>query len=397
MRYKRFIITIIIITNIILTVHFPDAYADGSDVQPNDLYAQSAVLMDAATGRILFEKDGYTARPNASTTKILTCILALEYGELNDVVEVSAYAAKMPDVQLNIREGEQYYLGDLLYSLMLESHNDTAVAIAEHIGGSASGFAAMMNEKAEEIGCKSAHFVTPNGLDAEDEGGVHSVSAADLALILRYCIMLSPKSEEFLDITQTASYAFSDISGSRSYSVTNKNAFLSMMEGALTGKTGFTADAGYCYVGALTRDGHTYIVALLACGWPNNKNYKWADCKLLMNYGIDAFADSLISDADIRFADVPVADGIEGSYVGLYASFSHELILKDTDVVSFIYHLPETLTAPVYAGGCVGQVEVCINDELYAIEPVYVSETINERNFNYYLDNVLSSFFVSKN
>ncbi len=106
--------------------------------------------------------------PMASTTKIMTCILALENASLDDVVEVSSYAASMPDVQLNIREGEQYRLGDLLYSLMLESHNDTAAAIAEHVAGTREAFADMMNQKARDIGCRDTFFITPNGLDAED-------------------------------------------------------------------------------------------------------------------------------------------------------------------------------------------------------------------------------------
>ena len=119
------------------------------------LYARSAVLMDGDTSRVLFEKEGYQFLPMASTTKVMTCILAVENASGKDVVQVSAYAASMPDVQLNIRQGEEYYLKDLVYSLMLQSHNDSAVAIAEHVGGSVEGFAKMMNEKALEIGCEN--------------------------------------------------------------------------------------------------------------------------------------------------------------------------------------------------------------------------------------------------
>lgn len=118
--------------------------AEGS---PGSLYALSAVLMDGESGRILYEKDGENPRPNASTTKVLTCILALENCPGDDYVSVSSKAAAQPDVQLGLEEGEQYYLEDLLYSLMLMSHNDTAVAIAEHVGGSVEGFAELMNEK----------------------------------------------------------------------------------------------------------------------------------------------------------------------------------------------------------------------------------------------------------
>ena len=182
--------------------------------EPANLYAQSAVLMDGSSGRVLFEKNGEEFMANASTTKILTCILALENAELTEVVQVSSYAASMPDVQLHIREGEQYYMEDLLYSLMLESHNDVAVAIAEHISGSQEQFSRLMNQKAKEIGCKNTFFLTPNGLDAtqkvkfaeegeeKEEGNQeevieasHGTTAEDLALIMRYCIKVSPKRE----------------------------------------------------------------------------------------------------------------------------------------------------------------------------------------------------------
>lgn len=175
-----------------------------TEVKPSDLYAQSAVLMDADTGRILFAKKGQEALPMASTTKIMTCILALENGTLSDTVKISAEAARQPQVKLGAKEGQKFALEDLLYSLMLESHNDSAVAIAEHIGGSVQEFADMMNEKAEQIGCTDTYFITPNGLDAQDEQGIHHTTAEDLAKIMKYCIMDSGEKSEFLHITQTA-------------------------------------------------------------------------------------------------------------------------------------------------------------------------------------------------
>lgn len=177
------------------------------------LYARSAALVDADSGRVLLGKEEHVMRPMASTTKIMTCILALEKGNPKDLVTASANAVAQPKVHLGMHEGEAFYLGDLLYSLMLESHNDSAVAIAEHLAGSVPQFARWMNEKAEEIGCTEAHFVTPNGLDGEDADGVHSISAADLAKIMSYCVLHSPKAAEFLAITQTPSYSFSDAEG----------------------------------------------------------------------------------------------------------------------------------------------------------------------------------------
>ena len=184
MDVKKTVAAVIIICVLVMNVRM-EVFA-----APEELYAQSAVLMDADSGRVLFEKNGMEQRPMASTTKILTCILVLEKAGLGETAEVSRNAASQPKVHLGVRAGEKYYVQDLLYSLMLESHNDAAVILAEHVGGSLEGFAALMNEKAKEIGCADSHFITPNGLDAEDEEGAHSTTAADLAKIMRYCITL---------------------------------------------------------------------------------------------------------------------------------------------------------------------------------------------------------------
>lgn len=176
-----------------------------------ELYAKSAVLMDADSGRILYDKNGSEAMANASTTKILTCILTLENCDLDSQVTVSSLAASQPKVHLGMHEGQTFYLKDLLYGLMLESFNDCAVAIAEHIAGTTEGFAQMMNNKAAEIGCKDSYFITPNGLDAKNDANFHHTTAADLALIMRYCIKISEKASDFLEITRTAQHSFTDL------------------------------------------------------------------------------------------------------------------------------------------------------------------------------------------
>ncbi|MCI5994461.1 MAG: D-alanyl-D-alanine carboxypeptidase [Blautia sp.] len=371
---KRIIIALIIIC-IFLTSFRIEAYA-----APEELYAQSAVLMDAGSGRVLFEKNGREQRPMASTTKILTCILTLELTDPEEIAEVSRLAASQPKVHLGVSTGERYYVKDLLYSLMLESHNDAAVIIAEHVGGSVEGFAEMMNKKAREIGCRKFHFVTPNGLDASDEGGEHSITAEELARIMRYCIMISPKREEFLEITGTLSYVFSDVEGSRSFSCVNHNAFLGMMDGALTGKTGFTGKAGYCYVGALERDGRTYIVALLACGWPNNKTWKWKDTRKLMEYGLKNYEYRNVRK-EIRFDEIPVENGIPESgnlqdtaYAGLGVTDDEEirLLLREDEEVSVQVDRPKKLMAPVEEDTVVGSVRYYLGNELVREFPVTV-------------------------
>ena len=244
-----------------------------------NMYSGSYALMAGDTGRILIGKEETSPMANASTTKILTCIVTLENCSLDEMVTISANAAGQPRVHYGVKEGEQYPLKELIYGLMLESFNDCAVAIAEHVAGSEENFAKMLNEKAKEIGCKDTFFITPNGLDAENEGGFHHTTAEDLCKMMSYCVWESPKKELFLEITQTRTYG----------DFVNRNAFLDQMEGVLSGKTGFTSKAGYCYVAALEQNGERYTIALLACGWPNNKTYKWQDAKKLFSYGLENY------------------------------------------------------------------------------------------------------------
>ena len=371
------------------------------EILPSQLYAQSAVLMDADTGRILFAKSGQEERPMASTTKIMTCILALELGNPEDEVTASANAAAQPAVKQGMSQGQRFLLKDLLFSLMLESHNDSAVAIAEHIGGSVEGFAEKMNQKAKEIGCMYTYFITPNGLDAEDENGIHHTTAEDLARIMRYCIMQSGEKEMFLEITRTSSYSFSDCDGNGNYSCTNHNAFLNMMEGALSGKTGFTADAGYCYVGTLSQDKRTFIVALLACGWPNNKGYKWADTRKLMEYGLENYSYKEI-DAESGQFQIPVPGGFSGGFPDMEGTELHvttrsepfRLLLKSGEDVRVDYELPEELEAPVKEGTRVGTVVYSIDGIRLREYPAVAAETVEERTLDVCVKYIEESFLL---
>ena len=358
---------------------------------PETLYARSAVLMDADSGRILFEKNGEERLANASTTKILTCILALEKGEPEETVTFSEEAVRQPEVHLGASKGEIFYLEDLLYSLMLESHNDTAVAVAEAISGSTAAFAEEMNQKAKEIGCTETHFVSPNGLDWEDEDGPHETTAGDLARLLRYCIHQSPKKEEFLKITRTGEKSFSNLSGTRTYSCTNHNAFLSMMDGALTGKTGFTGKAGYCYTGALSDGDRTFIIALLACGWPNNKTYKWSDARALFSYGLSAYRYDRI-ELPGGFGAVSVKEGvlpgqaIDGkAEVALLLAGEKEfrLLLSGQDEVKWKVTLPKILEAPVAEGEQEGEAVLLLNGETIASCPVIAGKTVEKKDFTW--------------
>ena len=390
-----------IVLSIFFCVLFLTQYVNAQEtLSGNELYAKSAVLMDAKTGRVLYEKNGYERLPMASTTKIMTCIIALENADPETIVTASAYAASMPKVHLGMREGEQFYLKDLLYSLMLESHNDTAVAVAEGVSGDLDSFLKLMNDKALELGCTDTRFLTPNGLDkaVTDEDGnvtVHSTTAADLARIMSYCINESAKSQEFLDVTRTMSHTFTDVSGKYTYSCNNLNAFLSMMEGALSGKTGFTNDAGYCYVGALRKDDKDLVVALLACGWPNNKSYKWSDTKKLMKYGLENYSNQILTlpEEDMYF---DVADGaydIESEQIaGLTAKAEiprHEALLSETDTVRYEYEKETGLSAPVRTGDTIGNVRCYINDELFCEGEIKAVESVEKKSMKWAINEVL--------
>ena len=272
----RFIVGIIAIVIICTLFLWQENYQAKQELS---MYSGSYALMDGDTGRVLKGKAYTNPMANASTTKILTCIVTLEKCTLEEPVTISSKAASQPKVRMGVKEGEVYSLKDMLYGLMLESYNDCAVAIAEHVAGSTEQFAVFLNEKAKQIGCTNTYFITPNGLDAEDDIGFHHTTAEDLCKIMAYCTWESPKKELFLEITQTRSYG----------AFVNRNAFLNQMEGVLTGKTGFTNKAGYCYVAAMEINGERYCIALLACGWPNNKDYKWKDARTLFQYGIKEY------------------------------------------------------------------------------------------------------------
>ncbi len=356
----------------------------------NTLNSTAAVLIDGNSGRVLVGKNENQILANASTTKILTCILAIENSDMQDVVTVSKYASTMPDVQLNIREGQQFYMSDLLYSLMLESHNDSAVAIAEHIAGSVEGFADMMNEKARELGCYNTNFVTPNGLDNENENGMHSTTAYDLTLIMKYCI----NNDKFLEITQAASHSFTDIEGKSSYSVNNKNALLREGIGVISGKTGFTGKAGYCYVGACKDGDRTYIFSLLACGWPPAKNKKWLDSRALIKYGKENYELIKYKDIEIdkkKLKNITVNDGVEDDIeINIDEVGDKSILLNKDEKIAIAYHIPKVIEAPIRKGDVIGRIDYMLEGKIYHSVPVYSNQNVEKKDYSWCLENVLN-------
>ncbi len=238
--------------------------------------------MDAATGRVLYQKDADLRLPPASTTKVMTTILALESGrKLSENLTVSKDATRVPPSKLYLRPGQTVSIEELLYGIMLASANDASVVLAEGIAGSVERYTDLMTKKAHSLGATNSHFTNPHGLTAPD----HYSTVRDLATIFRYAM----KIPLFREIVQTK---FSSVSSTavvkkkvvpRRISVRNHNRLLWDYDGALGGKTGYTHAAQRCYVGAVQRDGVTLIVAILGA------TNMWGDAKHLFSYGFDNF------------------------------------------------------------------------------------------------------------
>lgn len=249
-----------------------------------DLTARAAVLMDAATGKILYQKEADLRLPPASTTKVATAILTLESGKsLGQKLIVSKEATRVPASKLYLRPGQSVRIEELLYGIMLASANDASVVLAEGIAGSVVRFGELMTKKAHEIGATNTHFSNPHGLTAPD----HYSTARDLAILFRYAM----KNPTFRDIVQTK---FSSVNTTalvkrklvpRRIAMRNHNRLLWGYDGAIGGKTGYTVAAQKCFVGAVQRNGATLIIAILGA------RDQWGDTKRLLEYGFDHFDD----------------------------------------------------------------------------------------------------------
>lgn len=375
----RQVVTYALITGLMMRPVFLLS-ADAAEI-PDGLYSAGAVLMDADSGRVLYGKNENERYAMASTTKIMTCILALELGEKDQIITFSENAAAQPDVQMNGKAGEQYYLEDLLYSTMLESHNDSSVAIAEAIGGSVEQFTKLMDKKAEAIGCINTNFVTPNGLDGKDLEGDHCTTAKELALILRYCIAVSSKKDEFIKITGTPYYDFQEINGKRMISCRNHNALLNSYQGAFTGKTGFTGKAGYCYTGAANKENETMIIALLGVGSYPNKSLKWKDAKKLLDYGFETYDYQIVGKDSWILPDVPVIDGMKDNVAVATDATAFYYLLGRDEAVKCNVEYAKQLMAPVAKHTVVGTITYELKGKIIEQFKIYTTEESEKSTF----------------
>ncbi|MCL2398615.1 MAG: D-alanyl-D-alanine carboxypeptidase [Defluviitaleaceae bacterium] len=358
--------------------------AFAEEVKEPTVEAHAAILMDAKTGRILWEKEAYKPLAMASTTKIMTAVLALESGKQQDTVTVSKAAAAAPRMKMHLTTGEKISLRNLLLALMLESSNDAAVAIAEHLGGSVEEFCAMMTNKAKEIGAKDTLFETPNGLDA----GNHHSTAYDLAMIAKYALEVPG----FIELTNTETAKFS--SNKREYSMVNKNRLLREFKGANGVKTGFTNKAGHCFVGAAKRDDMQLISVVLGSGWGDRgRKMKWVDTKAVLNYGFDNYEyEIIIHDEDLA-GNTSVTRSRTNEMEYIYES---ELLLplnqNKKEPIEIKLVVPDSIQAPISKGEIIGHAEIYINGKLYASIDLSATEEALRHDFKTSLEKVINQW-----
>ena len=356
----------------------------GATIEIPTVNAHGAILMEAETGRILWGKNEHEPLAMASTTKIMTAILALESGRMDETVIVSKKAAAAPRVKLFLRPDEKVRLGDLMLALMLESSNDAAVAIAEHLSGSVEDFCREMTEKARELGAQNTIFETPNGLDA----GSHQSTPYDLAIITRYALTVPG----FVELTNTRSANFS--SSSQQFSLHNKNRLLDEFKGANGVKTGFTNKAGHCFVGAAKRDGMQLISVVLASGWgQQGRNQKWVDTKEILSFGFDNYEFQTIITAEALAGSMPVTRSRTRAVDYVYNYGARVPLNKsEKEHVYVELYIPVSMKAPVSAGDVMGSARVFIGTDFYKEIPLLATENATRHDFKTSLEKVLNSY-----
>ena len=328
--------------------------------------AAACVIIDAESGRILLSHNAESPLPMASTTKIMTALLAIEAGNLDAPVTCSRSAFGVPGTSIYLAEGETLTLREMLYGLMLASGNDAATAIAEHIGGTVEEFCRMMTARAAELGCQSTVFLTPHGLPCEG----HYTTAHDLALIAREA-MRHPVFREIVG-TSRATIPWEG----RNYDrvLNNKNKLLTTYEGATGIKTGYTKKAGRCLVFGAERNGMEIIGAVLNCpDWFN-------EAARLMDLAFERYeAVTMLTAGDLT-ATLPVSYS-DGRTVDAVLSADLTGIAAKGTLPQVEIDLPDTLQAPVYAGQIIGAARLTAGGITIAEVPIIAATDIARDDF----------------
>ena len=336
----------------------PVARAAGPEVS-----AQSAVVLTADTGTVLFEKDGHTPRPVASTTKIMTALLALEAAQErgDPLVDITQEMVAVEGSSMGLQAGDSISLTGLAAGMLLASGNDAANAAALYLDASLESFAARMNQRAAALGMEDTHFVTPSGLDGEDAQGLgHLSTAYDMALLARVAL----EDQAFRQLCSSPSLAVEFAEPVKRVTYTNHNKLLAQYQGCVGVKTGFTKEAGRCLVSAAERDGALLIAVTLNA--PND----WQDHTALLDYGFSQVEPYQLAGGDVRLT-VPVV-GSPVEVMSLRGSNGGEVTLPlgQGAQVERVVHAPKFLYAPVEAGEQVGEICWYLEGQLLGSAPL---------------------------
>ncbi len=317
----------------------PTALAATTAVPENT--AASAVLIDQSSGRVLYSSNMNTELYPASTTKIMTALLVLENMELDDKITLPDDFVNVGETSLGLEPGARQTVEELLMAMMLRSANDAAQALAIGVAGSVEAFADMMNDKAAELGMKHSHFVNPHGLHNSN----HYMSAYDLAIVAREAL----NNEEFRRIINTENFTVKKVNGGEDFKVANRNGLLSRYQYADGVKTGYTRQAGNCFVASATKNGMQLIAVLM------NSSDIYAESQALLEWGFANYSPSMLVDANTVQGEVAVLNGGRDS-IDVVTEKSLYAITEQGETVDLtpVIDLPVSVTAPVHRGEVIG-------------------------------------------
>ena len=352
-----------------LTLTLPLLVMRAGAAEP-DVSAPSAILMEEATGEVLYEKNAHERLAPASVTKIMTLLLvmeALESGRIgwDDTVTASTAAAAKGGSQIYLEENEQLPLEEMLKAVVVSSANDCATALAEHIAGSESAFVQMMNERAAELGMTDTHFVNCTGLDDEPDAAEHLTTAYDIALMSRELL----KHEEIKKYTTI----WMDTVRNGEFGLSNTNKLVRFYDGTTGLKTGYTSAAGHCLSASAKRGGMELIAVVLHC---DSSPHRFESAKALLNYGFANYA-LITPQPDEAIGAVPVRLGTQERVTPVLQTDAPVLVDKARAAgVQSTVQLAERVTAPVEQGQTLGMLTVASNGQTLAEIPLVAPEAI---------------------
>ena len=341
-----------------------------------DIGGKSALLMDAATGTILYESNPHEQLAPASVTKVMTMLLIMEAVDsgkirMEDTVTASEAAAAKGGSQIFLKVGETMSVSDMLKSIAVSSANDCACAMAEHIAGSDSAFVEMMNSRAQELGMQDTHFVNCTGLDDGPEAAGHRTSAHDIALMSRELMTQHPDIKKFTTI-------WMDTVRNGAFGLSNTNKLIRFYPGATGLKTGFTSGAGYCLSATAEREGLELIAVVMGCATSQERT---AACKGMLDYG---FANFAVVSPDLTEQDTAVSVnlGKETSVSAILGDNTEMLIdkAKKSSITTEVT-LADTVTAPVAKGQNLGTMTIKAGEQVLAEVPLVAAEDVARLTF----------------